>query len=60
MSPVFPYPIMGEIQKKAASGYYSPKFFNSRVRKMLKTIFGYRGPGPAEKNKDSESNRENT
>ena len=46
MSPIYPYPTMGEIQKKAASVYYGPKFFNSKTRKILKKIFGYRGNGP--------------
>ncbi len=46
MSPIYPYPTMGEIQKKAASVYYGARFFNSKTRKILKKIFGYRGRGP--------------
>jgi pyruvate/2-oxoglutarate dehydrogenase complex dihydrolipoamide dehydrogenase (E3) component len=43
MSPIFPYPTLGEIHKKAASGYMAPKLFNARVRKILRTLFRYRG-----------------
>jgi pyruvate/2-oxoglutarate dehydrogenase complex dihydrolipoamide dehydrogenase (E3) component len=43
MSPIYPYPTLGEIHKKAASGYMAPKLFNTRVRKILRTIFRYRG-----------------
>jgi pyruvate/2-oxoglutarate dehydrogenase complex dihydrolipoamide dehydrogenase (E3) component len=43
MSPIYPYPTLGEIHKKAASGYMAPKLINTRVRKILRTIFRYRG-----------------
>ncbi len=43
MSPIYPYPTMGEIQRTAAAVYYGPKLFNPRVRKILKTLFKYRG-----------------
>lgn len=43
MSPVYPYPTLGEIHRKAAGLYYGPKLFNSRTRKILKFLFRYRG-----------------
>ena len=43
MTPVFPYPVLTEIYKKAASGYYAPKIFNTRVRRILRLLFRYRG-----------------
>ena len=42
-SPMFPYPILGEIQKKASGGYLGKKVFNPRIRRILRTMFGYRG-----------------
>ena len=42
-SPVIPYPTLGEIHKKAGGKYYSPKLFNPGVKRLLKTIFRYRG-----------------
>lgn len=41
-----PYPTMGEIWGKAISGHLAPKLFNPRVRRILRTLFRYRGPGP--------------
>jgi pyruvate/2-oxoglutarate dehydrogenase complex dihydrolipoamide dehydrogenase (E3) component len=38
MSPIYPYPTLGEIHKKAASGYMAPKLFNTRVRKLLRAL----------------------
>ncbi|MFO8063777.1 MAG: FAD-dependent oxidoreductase [Spirochaetia bacterium] len=43
MSPIYPYPTLGEIHKKSASSYMAPKLFNTRVRKILRTVFRYRG-----------------
>ena len=43
MSPIYPYPTLGEVHKKAASAYMAPKLFNSRVRKILRALFHYRG-----------------
>lgn len=43
MSPIYPYPTLGEIHKKAASGYMAPKLFNARVRRLLRAVFRYRG-----------------
>ncbi len=43
MGPIYPYPTMGEIHRKAASGYFGPKLFNNKNRKILKFLFGYRG-----------------
>jgi pyruvate/2-oxoglutarate dehydrogenase complex dihydrolipoamide dehydrogenase (E3) component len=42
-APIFPYPTLSETYKKAAAGYFSPKVFNSRVRRVLRFLFGYRG-----------------
>jgi pyruvate/2-oxoglutarate dehydrogenase complex dihydrolipoamide dehydrogenase (E3) component len=46
MSPIIPYPTMGEIHRKAASSYYAPKLFNDRVRGILRFFFRYKGSGP--------------
>ncbi|MBI9102889.1 MAG: FAD-dependent oxidoreductase [Spirochaetales bacterium] len=43
MSPMIPYPTLGEIQKRAAGSYYGPKLFNPRTRGILKKFYGYRG-----------------
>ncbi|MFP4373092.1 MAG: dihydrolipoyl dehydrogenase family protein [Spirochaetaceae bacterium] len=43
MSPIYPYPTLGEIHKKAASGYMAPKLFNTRVRRVLRALYRYRG-----------------
>jgi pyruvate/2-oxoglutarate dehydrogenase complex dihydrolipoamide dehydrogenase (E3) component len=43
MSPIFPYPVLSEIHKKAALDFYSAKIFNDRVRGILKKVFHYRG-----------------
>ncbi len=43
MKPIYPYPTMAEIHKRAAGNYLSPKLFNPRVRKLLKIIFRFRG-----------------
>lgn len=45
MGPVFPYPVFGEVYKKAVGAYAGPKLFNPKVRKILKRLYGYRGPG---------------
>jgi len=46
LGPIFPYPTMAEVYKRAAGNYLSPKLFNPRVRGILKRLFGYRGSGP--------------
>jgi pyruvate/2-oxoglutarate dehydrogenase complex dihydrolipoamide dehydrogenase (E3) component len=46
LGPIFPYPTMAEIYKRAAGNYLSPRLFNPRVRGILKKLFGYRGSGP--------------
>lgn len=48
MKPIFPYPSLGEIHKKAISGFMAPKLFNPRVRRILRLLHGYRGEVPAE------------
>ncbi len=41
-----PYPTMGEVYGRAVSNELAPKLFNSRTRKILRTLFRYRGTGP--------------
>ncbi len=43
MKPMYPYPTMGEIHKRAAGNYLSPKLFNPRVRRLLTALFRFRG-----------------
>jgi len=43
ITPIFPYPVLSEVVKKAAGGYYAPKVYNPKVKKILRTVFGYRG-----------------
>lgn len=43
MSPIYPYPTIGEIHRKVAGNYYGPKIFNTKTRKILRFIFRYRG-----------------
>lgn len=40
---VHPYPTLGEINKKVAGDYLSPKIFSDRVRKGLKFFFNLKG-----------------
>ena len=47
MGPIYPYPTLSEITKRAAGSTMAPKLFNSRVRRILKILFRYRGKGPA-------------
>ncbi len=43
LSPVFPYPTLAEIYRKAAGTYLSPRLFNPKVRDILRILFHYRG-----------------
>lgn len=43
MSPIYPYPTLGEIHRKVAGNYYGPKLFNKKIRKVLRFLFHYRG-----------------
>lgn len=43
LTPIYPYPILGELHKRVAGKHYSKKLFNSRNRKILKLLFRYRG-----------------
>lgn len=43
LSPVFPYPTLAEIYRKAAGNHLSPRLFNPKVRDILKILFHYRG-----------------
>ena len=42
-SAVHPYPTLGEINKKVAGAYLSPKIFSDRMRKGLKFFFNLKG-----------------
>jgi pyruvate/2-oxoglutarate dehydrogenase complex dihydrolipoamide dehydrogenase (E3) component len=42
-SAVHPYPTLGEINKRVAGAYFSPKIFSDRVRKGLKFFFHLKG-----------------
>jgi pyruvate/2-oxoglutarate dehydrogenase complex dihydrolipoamide dehydrogenase (E3) component len=42
-SAVHPYPTLGEINKRVAGAYFSPKIFSVRVRKGLKFFFHLKG-----------------
>ena len=43
MGPIYPYPTLAELHKKAVSGYMAPRLFNDKVRGILKFLFRYRG-----------------
>jgi pyruvate/2-oxoglutarate dehydrogenase complex dihydrolipoamide dehydrogenase (E3) component len=43
MGPVYPYPTLSEVYRKAAADHLSPRLFNERVRGLLKLLFRYRG-----------------
>ncbi len=40
---VHPYPTIGEINKRVAGNYFSPKIFSQKVQKGLKFFFGFKG-----------------
>lgn len=42
-SAVHPYPTIGEINKKVAGAYFSPKIFSDRIKKGLKFFFHLKG-----------------
>ena len=42
-SAVHPYPTIGEINKKVAGTFFSPKIFSDRVKKGLKFFFHLKG-----------------
>jgi hypothetical protein len=42
-SAVHPYPTLGEINKRVAGAYLSPKIFSDKVRKGLKFFFHLKG-----------------
>jgi len=50
-----PYPTLGEINKRVAANYFSPKIFSNRVRKGLKFFFHLKGRActPEEQRKDA-------
>lgn len=43
ITPIFPYPVLSEVLKKAGGNYFAPMVYNPRVKKILRTVFGYRG-----------------
>ncbi len=45
---VHPYPTIGEINKKVAGSYFSPKIFSEKVQKGLKFFFNLKGRACAE------------
>ena len=45
---IHPYPSIGEINKKVAGSYFSPKIFSERVQKGLKFFFHLKGRACAE------------
>jgi glycine/D-amino acid oxidase-like deaminating enzyme len=45
-SPIYPYPTMSELHRRAASGELAKKLFNPKVRAILRFLFGYRGSPP--------------
>ena len=42
-SAVHPYPTLGEINKRVAGTYFSPKIFSDKVKKGLKFFFHLKG-----------------
>ena len=51
MSPIYPYPTMGEVYKRAVGSYMAPKLFNQKVRRILRFLHGYRGTAGVASNK---------
>ncbi|TVR31322.1 MAG: FAD-binding protein [Spirochaetaceae bacterium] len=45
-SAMTPYPTMAEVYARAVSAQMAPRLFNPRMRKILRAVFRYRGPGP--------------
>jgi pyruvate/2-oxoglutarate dehydrogenase complex dihydrolipoamide dehydrogenase (E3) component len=45
---IHPYPTLGEINKKVAGSYFSPKIFSEKVQKGLKFFFHLKGRACAE------------
>ena len=45
---IHPYPTIGEINKKVAGSYFSPKIFSEKVQKGLKFFFHLKGRACAE------------
>ena len=43
LSPLYPYPTVSEVYKKAAGAHLGPKLFNPRVKAILRFFKGYRG-----------------
>ena len=43
MAPIFPYPTLSELHRKAVSAYLAPRLFNDKVRGVLRLLFRYRG-----------------
>ncbi|MBW1887670.1 MAG: mercuric reductase, partial [Deltaproteobacteria bacterium] len=42
-SAVHPYPTLGEINKRVAGSYFTPKIFSDRIKKGLKFFFNLKG-----------------
>lgn len=43
MGPIYPYPTLSELHRKAVSTRMAPRLFNDRVRRLLRLLFRYRG-----------------
>ena len=43
LSPIFPYPTMGDVYKGAVGDYMAPRLFNNKVRSILKMLHNYKG-----------------
>ncbi|MFC1819955.1 hypothetical protein ACFLZG_02575, partial [Thermodesulfobacteriota bacterium] len=41
--PTNTYPTLGEINKKVAGSYFTPKIFSNRIKKGLKFFFNLKG-----------------
>jgi hypothetical protein len=42
-APVFPYPTLSETYRKAVAGSLAPQMFNPKVRRILRSVFNFRG-----------------
>ena len=52
MTPIYPYPTMGEIYKSSVGTYLAPKLFNNTIRGILRLLHGYRGSAGLKQKRD--------
>ena len=38
---IIPYPTLGEVNKRAAGSYYTPKIFSERMRKIVRLLLKF-------------------